>query len=640
MRGSIGLCTIRYEPMPAGSGGLADAADNGRMHNPEQARLIPPAGDPRREAALLELCDGLDAAALRYLAGFVAGIAAERERAGGSAPSRRVEATITAAASAGIARATVLYASQTGNGRRIAERLHRQLESQGLTARLVNVADYRPRDLATERLLYLVASTHGDGDPPDDARAFIEFLNGRKAPRLEQLGYAVLALGDSSYPRFCETGRQIDARLEALGARRLGERADCDVDYQPVADAWSAKAVALARERLQSPHIAIVSAAPPVAAGAADRDSPVETELLTASRITARGSERTVVHLEIAAPGPALAYEPGDAVGIWHVNPAFVADRIAAAIGVAPETPVRLDGSERSLRDWLVSHREITRLARPFVDAHAQRADNAELGRLLQTADGAGLRELLRDAQPIDLLERWPAPWTAVDLLRALRPLTPRLYSIASSRAAVGDELHLTVAAVDYGQGAARRVGAASHYLTTLDPATPTQLRAYIEPNPRFRLPADASRDVIMIGPGTGVAPFRSFLQQRVETGATGRHWLFFGGRHLASDFLYQTEWLEARRNGTLHRLEVAFSRDQDEKVYVQHRIREQGAELLRWIDAGASLYVCGDAQRMAPDVHAALRDVLVAHGGRSAERAEEELAALAAERRYCRDVY
>jgi sulfite reductase (NADPH) flavoprotein alpha-component len=292
------------------------------------------------------------------------------------------------------------------------------------------------------------------------------------------------------------------------------------------------------------------------------------------------------------------------------------------------------------LRGWLTEHRDITRLARPFLDAHAERANNSALNQLRAASKPDAVRSLLRDWQPLDLLERFPAQWSAEDLVRALRPLTPRLYSIASSRASVGDELHLTVAAVDYLRDGQRRVGAASHFLTTRGSGATPAVRAYIEPNPRFRLPTDHTRDVIMIGPGTGVAPFRAFLQQRVESGARGRHWLFFGARHRFSDFLYQAEWLEARRNGTLHRLDVAFSRDQSEKVYVQQRIRDQGAELARWLDQGAHIYVCGDAQRMAPDVHDALLDVLTCHTGRSRDAANEYLNALVSERRYARDVY
>ncbi len=605
------------------------------MNAPPAALLPPPPLDPQLANSLLALSSHVDAETIRYMSGFLAGVAAERQRAAGTDNSD----TKPVSDASSITRATILYASQTGNGRRVAEKLHRQLESHGLAARLINMADFKPRDIANEKLLYLVVSTHGDGDPPDDARAFVDYLTSRKPPRLEQLSYTVLALGDSSYPKYCATGRTLSERLAALGAKQLTERADCDVDYQTAAETWSNHALEIARDRLQSPHIAMVSA-PPSQHAAADRDAPVTTEVLTRALITARSSDHPVTHLELAAPAGLRTYEPGDAVGIWHRNPAQVVDRLVEIVGADPGSPIAIDSKERSLRDWLTDHREITRLSRPFLDAHTKRTNNSALHQLRATETPDTLRTLLRDWQPLDLLERFPAPWSAEDLVRALRPLTPRLYSIASSRASVGNELHLTVAAVDYRRDGQQRLGAASHFLATRGSTETVSLRAYVEPNPRFRLPADDTRDIIMIGPGTGVAPFRAFLQHRVESGARGRHWLFFGARHRFSDFLYQTEWLEARRNGTLHRLDVAFSRDQSAKVYVQHRIREQGAELARWLENGAHVYVCGDSQRMAPDVHNALLDVLTQHTGRSGDAANEFLNELSSQRRYARDVY
>jgi sulfite reductase (NADPH) flavoprotein alpha-component len=594
-------------------------------------RLADPGLDTLQQQ-LLALSAGRDGATLRYLAGFLAGVAAERERqAAPAAPSAASNAEQAQ-------RVTVLFGSQTGNGRRVAEKLHRQLESQGLAARLVNAADFKTRDIATEKLLFLVVSTHGDGDPPDDARALFDYLGSRKAPRLEQLSYSVLALGDSSYPKYCETGRVLDERLHQLGARRLQDLVPCDVDFQASADQWTGAALRQAREHLQVPHLAIVSTAP--LSKVADRDTPVEVELLTQQRITARTSDHPVHHLELAAPAGSFDYEPGDAVGIWHENPSFVVERIAELLGTDLDAAVRFDGREASLRDWLTRQREITRLTRPFLEAHAARSADAELRALLESGTPDAVRTLLRDWQPIDLLERYPTRWNAEELVASLRPLTPRLYSIASSRAAVGDELHMTVAPVDYQHHGQRRVGAASWYLSQLAADGTQKVRAYLEPNTRFRLPQDGHRDIIMIGPGTGVAPFRGFLQQRVEAAARGRNWLFFGARHLFSDFLYQSEWLEARRNGTLQRLDVAFSRDQSRKLYVQDRMREHGAELARWIENGAHVYVCGDANRMAPDVHAALLDVLTQHTARNADDAEEYLQSLAQDRRYVRDVY
>jgi sulfite reductase (NADPH) flavoprotein alpha-component len=302
-------------------------------------------------------------------------------------------------------------------------------------------------------------------------------------------------------------------------------------------------------------------------------------------------------------------------------------------------TDVSVDARVKPLAGWLETEREITRLTRPFIEAHARRAGDPRLDAALAPDGAPQLRQILRDWQVADLLREHPAEWSAADLVTALRPLTPRLYSIASSRRAVGDEVHLTVAVVDYQRDSERRFGAASRFLATRSAEGGT-VRAFVEPNPRFRLPKDTARDVIMIGPGTGVAPFRGFVQERAESGAQGRNWLFFGARHLDSEFLYQAEWLAALKRGTLQRLDVAFSRDQAQRLYVQQRMREHGAELYRWLEGGAHVYVCGDAQQMAQDVHAALVDVVRMHGGRDPDGAAAYVDALLAQRRYARDVY
>jgi len=345
------------------------------------------------------------------------------------------------------------------------------------------------------------------------------------------------------------------------------------------------------------------------------------------------------VHYELAA-GEGFAYEPGDSLGVWPLNPAAVVTRVAAHLsGAALEAPVLRGKQERPLGEWLSEQLEITRLARPFLEAQAERSGAAELAAVLDKspAGTARLQAFVANANVADVLERFPVQagreWTAGELLAALRPLAPRLYSIASSRAAVGEEVHLTIASVDNG-------AASGHLWQRGRAASGNSVRAYLERNTHFRLPADASQDVIMIGPGTGVAPFRAFVQERGETGAIGRNWLFFGARHFDTEFLYQLEWQQALKDGRLNRLDLAFSRDQAQKIYVQDRLRERAADLWSWLQGGASLYVCGDATRMAPDVHAALRDVAQQQGGLDAEAAEAWLTELAATKRYLRDVY
>ncbi len=346
--------------------------------------------------------------------------------------------------------------------------------------------------------------------------------------------------------------------------------------------------------------------------------------------ITGRGSLRAVHHLELALPAGRLDYHPGDALGIVHENPPEVVERVLELSGLDGHAPVSFEGRELPLHSWLRSERELTRLTRPFIDAHrARAAAGGEVSAAL---------EVPQTWQVADLLRNMPADWSAPDLVAGLRALTPRLYSIASSRSSVEDEVHLTVAALDYLADGERRFGSASRYLATH--GADSRLQVYIERNKRFRLPADRSRDVIMIGPGTGVAPFRGFVQERAASGASGRNWLFFGARHMDRDFLYQTEWQQALKHGALHRMDVAFSRDQPERVYVQQRMREQGAQLFHWLESGAYLYVCGDAASMAPDVHAALLEIIAHHGGRNPEEAVSYLNTLIGERRYVRDVY
>jgi len=583
------------------------------------------------------LTSGLDAAALNWISGYTAALARERSPHARVQPSPDEWAPEFGETETGVeaqARATVLYGSQTGHGRRLAEQLGHAAERAGLSVRVQSTLDYNPRELATESLLFVVMSTHGDGEPPDEARAFVDFLNGRRAPKLGKLAYSVLALGDSSYPKYCEAGRLIDERLIALGARRLSVRVDCDVDYERPADAWVAQAVTAAGAE-QGGAVngsARVRALTPLSAVSSDptREHPLEVEVIANQVITGRGSLRAVHHLELALPAGRLDYHPGDALGVVHENPPEVVDRVLELSALDGHAPVRFDGRELPLHSWLRSERELTRLTRPFIDAHRTRATAG-------TAQRAAL-EIPQTWQVADLLKNVPAQWTAPELVAALRALTPRLYSIASSRSSVEDEVHLTVAALDYVTDSERRFGSASRYLATH--GEDSRLQVYIERNKRFRLPADRSRDVIMIGPGTGVAPFRGFVQERAASAASGRNWLFFGARHMDRDFLYQTEWQHALKHGALHRLDVAFSRDQAERIYVQQRMREQGAQLFHWLESGAYLYVCGDAASMAPDVHTALLDIVGHHGGRTPEDAAAYLNTLMGERRYVRDVY
>jgi len=599
---------------------------------PAPALLTPPSLPEDAATTLAHLAEGLDADGLWWLSGYAAGIAR------GRAQSPRSVAEPVVAAHAGQA-LTIVYGSQTGNAKRIAERLAQQTETAGLAVRLLRADAYPIRELKAERHLAIVISTQGDGDPPDDARGLVEFILGKRAPQLPDLKFAVLGLGDSSYPQFCAIGRRLDERLAELGATRWFARGDADLDFDHVAVPWLDTALSATKEALktQPPRATVTPLRPVPTTPAHHRDAPFVAELLVNQRVTGRGSDKDIRHLELSLEGSSLHYEPGDAVGVWAQNPPALVEAVLEALELDGDHVVTHDGQPLSLHRWLGERRELTRLSRPFVARHAAQADSDPLNRMLAPDNAPAFNDLLARNQLIDLLQQYPAGWAPDDLVAALRPLVPRLYSIASSQKFVGEEAHLTVAHVEYDTAQGPRWGAASHYLARAGEGA--KLPIYIEANERFRLPKDAARDIVMIGPGTGVAPFRGFVQERVALGAGGRNWLLFGNPHGRSDFLYQIEWQDALKRGQLHRLDVAFSRDQSQKVYVQHRLREQGRDLYAWLQGGAHLYVCG-AIAMGKDVHATLLDVIATHGGTSADDANDYLNDLQAQGRYARDVY
>jgi sulfite reductase (NADPH) flavoprotein alpha-component len=590
--------------------------------------------------ALSRAVAGLDAPALWWLSGYAAGLAHSRGGLGVPAlpAAAHAEAAAPVEAAAPAQRLTVVYGSQTGNAKRAAEALVAEAEGAGLAVRLFRADAYPLKELKDERLMSFVFSTQGEGDPSDDALGFFEFLDGRRAPALPQLKYSVLALGDSSYAKFCEIGRRLDARLAALGASAITPRAEADVDIDTAATPWRGALLQAVRELQPAANPQAKATVTPLRRATTPgftREAPFAAELLGNQRLTGRGSEKDVRHIELDLSGSGLHYEPGDALGVWAENPPALVEAVLGATGLDGEAEVAIKDQRLPLRQWLLEKREITRSARGVFSALAERGGHADLVEAVASPERSAA--LLAELPLLDALRRWPAAWEPQALVQALKPLTPRLYSIASSRAEVGDEAHLTVDVLRYAVGEGIHVGAASSFLARQQAGG--RVRSYIEHNERFRLPADGSRDLILIGAGTGIAPYRGFLQQRAADGARGRHWLVFGAQRFASDFLYQAEWLKARKDGRLARIDLAFSRDQAEKVYVQQRLREQGRELYAWLRGGAHLYVCGAIQ-MGKDVHAALIDVFSTHGGLSREDAEAELRALQQAGRYARDVY
>jgi len=568
-----------------------------------------------------------------WLSGYFAGLAdAGRPDAAHLVPAGLDPAPVAAAAP--VRTLTILYGSETGNGKGVAARLAEAARAAGFAPVLADMADYKPRRLKEEQDLLIVASTHGEGAPPTSAAGFFEFVESRKAPKLEGLRYAVLALGDSTYEFFCGAGRRIDERLAELGAERLHQRIDCDVDYDDPAAAWIETAVGL----LAPPRaVAATPAASPAvsAATAYDKRNPFPAIVIENLALTGRGSSKETRHIELSLEGSGLSFAPGDALGIVPRNDPALVESLLSALDLSGAEPLTLKGEATTLSEALGGVLEITAATPRFLDQWAEVTGSAELKELTGDARSAFLRE----NHVIDIVRRFPVRGVdAAALAAGLRPLQPRLYSIASSATAVPDEVHLTVSTVQYALNGEERFGVASGQFSRR--AGPeTVLPVYVQENPRFRLPAEDA-PIIMIGAGTGVAPYRAFLQEREAQGADGRAWLFFGERNFDSDFLYQTEWQGFLKDGLLSRMNVAFSRDGAEKTYVQHRLLEEARDVYAWLEEGAHLYVCGDGAKLAPDVHRALLTIVIEQSGRGKAAAEEYLAALQESRRYQIDVY
>lgn len=533
---------------------------------------------------------------------------------------------------------TILYASQTGNAKGVACKVHEQALAQGISAQLVNVADFKPKSLKNETHLLVVASTNGEGEPPDDAIEFHEFLASKKAPKLDSLQFSVLSLGDSSYEFFCQTGKDFDERLAALGAKRITDRVDCDVDYEDEASQWINTILPQVKDTLSSGASAAVVNLPTAGAVSIyNKQNPYEAELIVSQKITGRDSAKDVRHVEIDLEGSGLTYQAGDALGVWFENDVKLVDEVIGLLSLNADEIVTVGDDTLPLKQALVARCEITQTAPGFVENWANISGDEPL--ITLSEDKNALREFASNHQVVDVIRQVPASVVAQDFIDLLRKITPRLYSIASSQGEVEEEVHLTVGVVQYEKDEQQRFGGASGFLANqLEEGG--KVKVFVEHNDNFRLPADGNTPVIMIGPGTGIAPFRAFMQQRDAQEATGDNWLFFGDQTFTQDFLYQVEWQGYLKSGLLSKLSLAFSRDQAEKIYVQHRMQQQGAELYQWLERGAHIYVCGDQTRMAKDVHAALIDIVAEHGNKSAEDAEDYVKNLRSAKRYQRDVY
>ncbi|EOU9609005.1 NADPH-dependent assimilatory sulfite reductase flavoprotein subunit [Cronobacter dublinensis] len=537
---------------------------------------------------------------------------------------------------------TLISASQTGNARRVAEALRDDLLAAQLNVNLVNAGDYKFKQIAQEKLLVIVTSTQGEGDPPEEAVALHKFLLSKKAPKLEGAAFAVFGLGDTSYERFCQAGKDFDTRLAELGGERLLDRVDADVEYQAAAQAWRQRVVDVLKARVPKETPSQAAFTSSGAVNLVDstpytKEAPLTATLSVNQKITGRHSQKDVRHIEIDLGDAGLRYQPGDALGVWYQNDPALVQELLELLWLKGDETVTVDGKTLTLSEALQWHFELTVNTAAIVENYATLTRSETL--LPLVGDKAKLQHYAASTPIVDMVRFSPAQLEAGQLIGLLRPLTPRLYSIASSQAEVENEVHITVGVVRFEiEGRARAGGASSYLADRLEEEG--EVGVFIEHNDNFRLPAAPETPVIMIGPGTGIAPFRAFMQQREADGATGKNWLFFGNPHFTEDFLYQVEWQRYVKEGLLNRIDLAWSRDQDHKIYVQDKIREQGAELWRWIQEGAHIYVCGDANRMAKDVEQALLEVIAAYGEMDAEAADEYLSELRVERRYQRDVY
>ncbi|MBL7637659.1 NADPH-dependent assimilatory sulfite reductase flavoprotein subunit [Atlantibacter hermannii] len=568
---------------------------------------------------------------LAWVSGYFWGVINQQ----GAAPGAVVQSAPEAAT------ITLISASQTGNARRVAEALRDDLLAAKLNVTLVNAGDYKFKQIAQEKLLVVVTSTQGEGEPPEEAVALHKFLFSKKAPKLDNTAFAVFGLGDSSYEFFCQSGKDFDSKLAELGAERLLDRVDTDVEFQPAAQAWRERIV----EVLKSRAPAATGAVPQTATGAVNdvtstpytKEAPLTASLAVNQKITGRDSEKDVRHLEIDLGDSGLRYQPGDALGVWYQNDPALVDELVGLLWLKGDEPVDVDGKSLPLREALQWHFELTVNTANIVENYATLTRAESLQDLI--GDKNKLQHYASITPIVDMVRFAPAQLDAAQLVGLLRPLTPRLYSIASSQAETENEVHITVGVVRYDVEGRARAGGASSFLADRVEED-GEIRVFIEHNDNFRLPANPDTPVIMIGPGTGIAPFRAFMQQRAAEGASGKNWLFFGNPHFTEDFLYQVEWQNYVKEGLLTRIDLAWSRDQKQKIYVQDKLREQGAELWRWINDGAHIYVCGDANRMAKDVERTLLDVIAEFGGMDTEAADEYLSELRVERRYQRDVY
>ncbi|CVY21217.1 sulfite reductase (NADPH) flavoprotein alpha-component [Staphylococcus hominis] len=537
---------------------------------------------------------------------------------------------------------TLLYGSETGNAQGLAEIFEERLSNIGHNVTLKAMDEFKSKNLKNVEDLFIITSTQGEGDPPDNAAELHEFIHGRKAPKLEGVRFSVLALGDQTYEFFCQTGKDFDKKLEELGAERLYERVDCDVDYEEDAEKWMANVINTidsAPEGTQSEQV-VSESIKSAKEKKYSKANPYQAEVLENINLNGRGSNKETRHIEFLLDNFGEEYEVGDCLVVLPQNDPALVELLMSTLGWDPGDQIQIseDGDTISLEEALTSYFEITKLTRPLLQNAAAYFDNEALEDKVQ--DSEWIQNYIEGRDFIDLLNDFPPEeLEPEDLYQILRKLPPREYSISSSYQSLPDEVHITVGAVRYNTHGRDRSGVCSvQFAERIQPGDTVPI--YLKRNPNFKFPKNGDTPVIMIGPGTGIAPFRAHMQEREEYGYKGNTWLFFGDQHFTTDFLYQTEWQEWLKDGVLEKMNVAFSRDTDQKVYVQHRIAEHSKEFNEWLEKGASIYICGDEKNMAKDVHQAIRNVLVKEQNLTEEDAESYLKQMKKDKRYQRDVY
>lgn len=572
---------------------------------------------------------------IAWLSGYIAGICKENRTdvsvdTGNVGVDERLEQSMT-----------ILYGSRTGNGKLMAQIAKEMAEELGVSAVLKSMEDYKAKDLAAEKNLLVIVSTHGDGEPPFQAKALHDFIHGKRAPKLLDTRYAVLALGDSSYFHFCKTGHEFDLQLAKLGAHRVKDILTCDVDFQQSGEKWIHELIHHFKSFSGGSELGSIKKVKTYSlekkALKFTKLHPLAAPVIEKINLHGRGSDRQTLHIELEVGSEQLSFEPGDSAGIIPVNSKTLIKEVLKASKLDANEIVTVKDIQFSLYDALYSEFELSKITPDTIKKYLELFPNKELQNLAKNS--SSLQSYIFGRDIVDLIEDYPAKLSAEQLLKILKPLQPRYYSIASSQNAYPDELHLTVALVDYKHGGRSKRGTCSGFLSDVI-ADDEHVPVFIETNPNFRLPANPATPIIMIGAGTGIAPYRAFIQERELSPNTGKSWLFFGNRNFENEFLYQTEWQQYLKSGILTRMDVAFSRDQDKPVYVQHRMIEHSEDIYQWIQEGSYIYICGDMKKMAVDVQKALRTIIQQEGGLNPEEAQELLDQLQRDKRLQLDVY